>query len=80
MSAAWGIVSLLIVPALIAPLVWCFKIAKARHKSPLVGFFLLPILPTSPLVFLYLAFADKIPAPTVKEDKRGSELMTLETA
>ena len=80
MSAGWVFASLLIVPALIAPIVWCFKIAKARHKSAFVGFcLLLPVI--NFFTFLYLAFADKTPAPpTVKEDKRTDHLMTLETA
>jgi len=79
MSPAWAIVSLLILPALIAPIVWCFKIAKARQKSPVVGFFLL-LPPFNFFTFLYLAFADKVPTPTVKEDRRTEHLMTLETA
>ena len=79
MSAAWAFASLLIVPALIAPILWCFKIAKARHKSPLIGLFLL-LPPVNFFTFLYLAFADKIPTPTVKEDRRTDHLMTLETA
>jgi hypothetical protein len=79
MSPAWAIVSLLIVPAFFATIVWCFKIAKARHKSALVGFcLLLPVI--NFFTFLYLAFADKIPVPAVKEDKRTDHLMTLETA
>jgi len=79
MSAGWAFASLLIVPGLIAPIVWCFKIAKARHKSPLIGFLLLLPL-VNFFTFLYLAFADKVPVPTVKEDRRTEHLMTLETA
>ena len=81
MSPAWCVASILIVPGIIGGIIWCFKIAKERGKSPVTGFFLLPLLPTSPLVFLYLAFADKVPStPTVKEDRRTDHLMTLETA
>jgi hypothetical protein len=81
MSPAWFVLSILIVPGIIGGIVWCFKIAKARGKSAAAGFFLLPFLPTSPLVFLYLAFADKIPTqPVIQEDRRTDHLMTLETA
>jgi hypothetical protein len=78
MSPVWFFGSILILPAIIGSVMWCFKIARARGKSSVVGFFLL--LPgISLLAFFYLAFADKVPVPAVKEDRRGSELMTLET-
>jgi uncharacterized membrane protein len=47
-----------LVPGLnaIAYIAWCFKIAKAREKSPVVGvFLLLPV--TNIFAFLYLAFS-----------------------
>jgi hypothetical protein len=45
--------------AVIATVVWCFKIAKARGKSAWVGLFLL--LPVTNLfAFLYLAFSDGV--------------------
>jgi hypothetical protein len=79
MSAGWFVASILIVPGLIGGIIWSFKIAKARGKSPVTGFLMLvPLLGVFP--FLYLAFADKVPAPAVKEDKRTEHLMTLEVA
>jgi hypothetical protein len=67
----------LVVPGLITMIVWCFKIARARGKNPLFGLcLLLPVI--SLFAFLYLAFADSVPTPATKEDRRGSELMTLE--
>jgi hypothetical protein len=60
----------------IAPIVWCFKIAKARGKSPLVGFLL--ILPmTSFFAFLYLAFSDGVEP---NKEQAVPQMMTLETA
>jgi hypothetical protein len=56
MSAVWFLAFFVPVLNLIAQIVWCFKIAKARGKSAWVGFFLL--LPgISGLAFLYLAFS-----------------------
>jgi hypothetical protein len=63
----------------ICSIVWCFKIASARGKNPFVGFcLLLPVI--SFFAFLYLAFSDSAPEPSVKEDRRTERLMTLETA
>jgi hypothetical protein len=63
---------------IITHLYWCFKIAKARGKSAWAGFWL-ALPPTSLLAFLYLAFSEGV-APTVeKEDRRASQIMTLET-
>ena len=79
--SSWLIIAyVLIVPGLFTHVVWCFKIGKARGKSPVTGFIMLiPILGVLP--FLYLAFADKVPAPApAKEDRRTEHLMTLETA
>jgi len=79
MSVGWFVASILIVPGMIGGLIWSFKIAKARGKSPVTGFLMLvPVLGVFP--FLYLAFADKVPAPAVKEEKRTDHLMTLEVA
>jgi hypothetical protein len=59
----------------LAPIVWCFKIAKARGKSAGVGFaLLLPVIGF--FTFLYLAFSD---GPEPKEE-RVVEVMCLETA
>jgi hypothetical protein len=70
---------LISVLAIIGAIVWCFKIASARGKSPLVGFcLLLPVI--SFFAFLYLAFSDAPKPPPVKEDRRTEHLMTLETA
>jgi hypothetical protein len=76
----WFLGYLLIVPGLIIHIVWSFKIAIARGKSPVTGFLMLiPVLGLFP--FLYLAFADKVPQPAApKEDRRTDHLMTLETA
>ncbi len=77
MSPWWFLSYFPVVPGIITTIVWCFKIAHARGKSPVTGFLMLvPVLGLLP--FLYLAFADKIPVPAVKEDRRGSDLMTLE--
>ena len=58
----------------LAPLVWCFKIAKARGKNAAFGILLLlPIINVIP--FLYLAFANGA-APA--KQKRRVEIMTLE--
>src|SRR4030095_15445441 len=80
MSPWWFLGYLLIAPGPLISLVWCFKIASARGKSPFTGFLMLvPLLGVLP--FLYLAFAEKVPAsPAPKEDRRTDHLMTLETA
>lgn len=70
----------LLVVAGLSAIVWCFKIARARCKSPLTGFcLLLPVI--NFFAFLYLALSDAPKARPVKEeDKRTEHLMTLETA
>jgi len=80
MSSLWAFASLFFVPGIIAGIVWCFRIADARGKSPFVGVcLLLPVL--SLFAFLYLAFSDGAPEPSApKEDDRTARLMTLETA
>jgi hypothetical protein len=60
-----------------APVVWCFKIAKARGKSAWVGVLLLfPVV--SVFAFLYLAFSNGKSAEP--KEQRGVEVMCLETA
>jgi hypothetical protein len=84
LPAAWSLGYLvfacsLIVVASLSAIIWCFKIASARGKSPLTGFcMLLPII--NFFTFLYLALSDAPKAPPVKEDKSTEQLMTLETA
>ncbi len=57
--SAWWLLSFFLP---VAPIVWTFKIAKARGMGLWIPIFL--ILPvTSPLAFLYLAFAREAPAP-----------------
>jgi hypothetical protein len=59
MSPAWFIGYFIPVLNIVVQIMWCFKIAKARQKSPLVGVLLL--LPgLSLLAFLYLAFSDGV--------------------
>ena len=57
MSWVWCILNLVPGINLIAYILWCFKIARARGKSSAVGFLLLFPL-TSLFAFLYLAFSD----------------------
>jgi hypothetical protein len=61
MNRGWFL-TLLIPPVfVIVFIVWCFKIARARGKSPIVGLFLLlPVL--NVLGFLYLALSDTVSA------------------
>ncbi len=75
MSPAWLLAFFVPVLNIIAQIVWCFSISKARGKSPWVGFFLvLPV--TSLIAYLYLALSDQ---PRPKEE-RVVEIMTLEAA
>jgi hypothetical protein len=75
-----GYVALLaisVLVAVIAMIMWCFKIAKARGKSAWVGLFLLLPL-TNLFAFLYLAFSD---GATDREQPRGRvPLMSLKSA
>jgi hypothetical protein len=75
MSPLWLLAFLVPVLNLVAQIVWCVKIAKARGKGAFAAIFL--ILPfTNLFAFLYLAFSDgNEPA----EDKK-IEIMTLEAA
>jgi hypothetical protein len=64
------------IPALniIAQILWCIKIVKARGKSPFVAFLL--VLPaTNILAFLYLAFSRSAPV-----EIRRNDILALETA
>jgi len=61
---------------LVAQVVWCIKITRARGKTALVA--LLLIFPlSSPLAVLYLAFSGGTPA---RKKERRVEIMTLEAA
>src|ERR1041384_965485 len=39
MSALWVVASVFVLPGIIGGVMWCFKIAEARGKNPVVGFF-----------------------------------------
>jgi hypothetical protein len=74
MSPAWFLALFVPLLNIVAQIMWCFKIAKARNKSIGVGILLLlPLL--NILAFCYLAFADSVP---VKEEKKlGSRTLVL---
>jgi len=77
MSCWWFVAYFVPVLNLVAAILWCFKIAKARGKTAWVGLFLLlPIIHL--FAFLYLAFSDG--APEKEAPRRRVEIMTLETA
>jgi methionine-rich copper-binding protein CopC len=79
MSPLWFLAYLLPPLGLAAQILWSIKIAKARNKNLLVSIFLLlPI--TSFFAFLYLAFSDGAAEKTERSPRRGSEIMSLETA
>ena len=60
-SPGWFLAILIPPVYFIVYIVWSFKIARARGKSPFVGLLLLlPVL--NVLAFLYLALADKLSA------------------
>jgi hypothetical protein len=78
MSLWWFLGYLLGPVGLVVHIVWSFKIATARGKGGLTGFFLaLPL--TSFFAFIYLAFSDG-GAAAEKPERRNSSIMTLETA
>lgn len=82
MSGWWFLAVFVPVLNVIGHILWCFKIADARGKTGLVGFFLFFPL-TSALAFLYLAFSNGVAArsgPASPIRKRPVEIMTLETA
>ena len=77
MSAWWFLGFCVPVLNIVAQVLWCFNIVKARAKSVWVGILLfLPV--TSFFAFLYLAFSDGI-RPRPKADPE-SKIMTLQTA
>ncbi len=55
MSPAWLLAMLVPGLNIVAQIIWCFKIARARGKGALIAILL--ILPTHPLAFMYLAFS-----------------------
>lgn len=60
MSGVWFLAFFVPVLNIIAQVVWCFKIVKARGKGSLLAIgLLLPV--TSPFTFLYLAFSEAAP-------------------
>jgi hypothetical protein len=78
MSPAWLIGLFLPVVNIVAWIMWCFKIARARGKSAFTGILLLlPV--TNFFAILYLAFSDGDSSESDSRDKR-IEVMTLETA
>ena len=77
MPVWWVIAWFIPVANIIAMVVWCFKIAEARGKTPLTAILLLlPI--TGPFAFLYLAFSAGAVPP--ESSKREPEIMSLQTA
>ena len=61
MNRGWFLTNLIPPVLLIVYIVWCFKIARARGKSAIVGFLLLlPVI--NIFAFLYLALADTVSA------------------
>jgi hypothetical protein len=75
MSAAWFLAYFLILPGLLAQLVWCVKISKARSKGAWTSIFLMLPL-TAPLAFLYLAFSG---AESPSSSVSNPRLMAFET-
>lgn len=65
----WNIFLLLVpIVNIVITVIWCFKIARTRQKSPIVGFLLLlPVI--NILAFLYLAFSSAPKAEPVKSEK-----------
>jgi hypothetical protein len=75
MSYGWFLMLLVPLLNLLVPIIWSFKIAKARGKSAWLGFLL--ILPGIGLfAFLYLAFSDG----AGRRDRGPMRVMSLETA
>lgn len=74
MSRIWFFAFFIPVLNLVAHIVWCVKIVKARGKSPVMA--LLLMLPlTNVFVFLYLVFSSSAPV-----EMESTELLALETA
>jgi apolipoprotein N-acyltransferase len=77
MSGWWFLAFCVPLLNIVAQVLWCLNIAKARGKSVWVGVLLcLPI--TYLFAFLYLAFSNGGPAE--EEDEREPRIMTLEAA
>ena len=76
MAPWWFLVFLVPGLNLIAQVIWCLRIVRARGKGLLLALFL--ILPvTSPLAVLYLAFSGNTKS---RKQERRVEIMTLEAA
>ncbi len=77
MSAWWFLAYCVPVANIVAQILWCLNIAKARTKGVWVGvLLLLPI--TNLFAFLYLAFSNG--APAEEEEQPEPKIMTLEAA
>jgi hypothetical protein len=77
MSGWWFLACCVPVLNIVAQVVWCIKIAKARGKSMWVGILLL--LPVTNLfAFLYLAFSAG--GPSEEEEEPEPKIMTLQAA
>lgn len=76
MSGWWVLAFCVPVLNVVAWVLWCLNIAKARGKSVWIGVLLfLPI--TNLFAFLYLAFSDRLPSK--HDDESEPRIMTLET-
>jgi hypothetical protein len=77
MSSWWFLAYCVPLLNIVAQVLWCLNIAKARGKSAWVGILLfLPI--TCLFAFLYLAFSDGDPAE--EEEQRGPRIVSLGAA
>lgn len=76
MSGWWFLACLVPVVNVLVQIVWSFKVAKAREKSPVIGLALiLPVV--NLLAFLYLAFSS---TPVEKAPPQKFRSMSLQTA
>ena len=79
MSPLWFFAFLVPGVNLVAQVLWCVNITRARGKTFLVALFL--IIPfTSPFAALYLAFSRASGGGGAKKSERRVEIMTLEAA
>jgi hypothetical protein len=77
MSGWWFLAYFVPVLNIVAQVLWCFNISKARGKSVWVGVLLL--LPVTGLfAFLYLAFSNVVPAD--EDEEPEPKIMTLQAA
>jgi len=75
MSGWWCLAFCVPLLNIVAQVLWCLNIAKARGKNVWVGVLLfLPI--TNLFMFLYLAFSDS--DPVEEQEQRGPRIMSLE--